>query len=96
MSGLTLAAAIAERSHLIREQARREGVAESERTYRRIVETANDGIWMLDDHLVTIFANQRLASLLGYTVPEMLGRSLFDFVFEQDSRPEGRRSATPS
>ena len=86
MSGLTLAAAIAERSHLIREQARREGVAESERTARRIVETANDGIWMLDDRLATIFANQRLASLLGYTVSEMLGRSLFDFVFEQDSR----------
>jgi PAS domain S-box-containing protein len=86
VSGLTLAAAIAERSHLIREQARREGVAESERRYRRIVETANDGIWMLDDQLVTIFANQRLASLLGYTVPEMLGRSLFEFVFEEDSR----------
>ena len=51
-------------------------------TYRRIVETANDGIWMLDDRLATIFANQRLASLLGYTVSEMLGRSLFDFVFE--------------
>jgi PAS domain S-box-containing protein len=86
VSGLTLAAAIAERSHLIREQARREGVAESERRYRRIVETANDGIWMLDDQLVTIFANQRLASLLGYAVPEMLGRSLFDFVFEEDSQ----------
>jgi PAS domain S-box-containing protein len=86
VSGLTLAAAIAERSHLMREQARREGVAESERRYRRIVETANDGIWMLDNQLVTIFANQRLASLLGYTVSEMLGRSLFDFVFEEDSR----------
>ena len=87
VSGLTLAAAIAERSNIIREQARREGVAASDRRYRRIVETANDGIWMLDYQLVTIFANQRLASLLGYTVPEMLGRSLFDFVFEEDWRP---------
>lgn len=85
VSGLTLAATIAERSHLIREQARREGVAESERKYRRIVETANDGIWMLDDRFVTFFVNQRLASLLGYTVSEMLGRSLSDFVFEEDS-----------
>ncbi len=84
VSGLTLAAAIAERSYLIREQARREGVAESERKYHRIVETANDGIWMLDERFVTIFANQRLASLLGYTVPEMLGRSLSDFVFEEE------------
>jgi PAS domain S-box-containing protein len=86
VSGLTLAAAIAEKSHLIRERAHREGVAESERKYRRIVETANDGIWMLDGHLVTIFANQRLAELLGYTVAEMDGRSLFDFLFEEDSR----------
>jgi PAS domain S-box-containing protein len=86
VSGLTLAAVIADRSHLIREQARREGVAESEQKYRRIVETANDGIWMLDDGFLTIFANQRLASLLGYAVSEMLGRSLFDFVFEEDSQ----------
>jgi sigma-B regulation protein RsbU (phosphoserine phosphatase) len=85
VSGLTLAAAIAERSHLIREQARREGVAESDRKYGRIVETANDGIWMLDERFVTIFANERLAALLGYTVSEMLGRSRFDFVFDEDS-----------
>lgn len=86
VSGLTLAAVIADRSRLIREQARCEGVAESEQKYRRIVETANDGIWMLDDSFRTIFANQRLASLLGFTVSEMLGRSLFDFVFEEDSQ----------
>jgi PAS domain S-box-containing protein len=86
VSGLTLGAAVAEKSHLMRDQAHREGVAQSDRKYRRIVETANDGIWMLDDRLITIFANQRLGSLLGYTVSEMLGRSLFDFVFEEDSQ----------
>ncbi len=85
VSGLTFAAAIAERSHLIREQARSEGAAESDRKYRRIIETANDGIWMLDHQFVTIFANPRLASLLGYTMSEMLGRSLFDFQFEEDA-----------
>jgi PAS domain S-box-containing protein len=95
VSGLTLAAAIAERSHIIREQARGEGAAESERKYRRIVETANDGIWLLDDRFVTIFANQRLASLLGYTVPEMLGRSLSDFDFEEDSRQKAANLRQP-
>jgi PAS domain S-box-containing protein len=68
-------------------------VAESDRKYRRIVETANDGIWILDDRFETIFANQRLASLLGYTVSEIVGRSLFDFVFEEDSA-KGSRPAT--
>lgn len=85
VSGLTLAASIAHGSRLMREQARREGVAQSEQKYRRIVATANDGIWMLDERLATIFANERLASLLGCTVEEMLGRSLFDFVFDEDS-----------
>ena len=86
VSGLTLAAAIAERAHSVSEQARREGGAESDRKYRRMVETANDGIWMVDDRFETIFANERLASLLGCTIAEIVGRSLFDFVFEEDRR----------
>jgi PAS domain S-box-containing protein len=85
VSGLTLAAVMGEKAHLIREQARREGAAENERKYRHIVETANEGIWMLDDRLVTIFANPRLADLLGYTVPELTGKPLSDFMFEEDS-----------
>ncbi len=85
VSGLTLAAVVAEKSYLIREQARRDGVAEGERQYHRIIETANEGIWILDDRLVTIFANQRLAALLGDAGATMVGRSLFDFVFEEDA-----------
>lgn len=88
VSGLTLAAVIAERAHLIREQARREGAAENERKYRHVVDSAHEGIWMLDDRFVTIFANPRLAYLLGYTVPEILGRSLSEFMFEEDSQQE--------
>ena len=39
--GLILAAAIAERAHLIRQQAHREGLEQNERRYRPIVETAH-------------------------------------------------------
>lgn len=52
------------------------------RRYREIVETANDGIWMLDTQLVTVFVNARLADILGYTVDGMLGRPFIDFVAE--------------
>ena len=54
-------------------------LAASERRYRLIVETAQEGIWIIDAESRTTFANTRMADLLGYTVDEMRGRSLFDF-----------------
>ena len=62
-----------------------EGLRESESHYRRILETASEGIWMFDVDSKTTFANSRIAEMLGYTVEEMLGRSLFDFM-DEDSR----------
>ncbi|MHB9129634.1 MAG: PAS domain S-box protein [Armatimonadota bacterium] len=48
--------------------------------YRRLITTAEEGIWALDvDHRVT-FVNQRLAEILGYDIDEMLGHPIFDFV----------------
>lgn len=53
---------------------------ESEEKFRRIVETANEGVWVLDAAHRTSFVNRRLADLLGYAPGEMLGRALEDFV----------------
>jgi len=61
-----------------------EALRESERHYRQILETASEGIWMFDVDSKTTFANSRIAEMLGYTVEEMLGRSLFDFMNEDD------------
>ncbi len=47
--------------------------------YRRIVETADEGIWMVDKQARTSFANPKLQQLLGYRADEMLGRSWYDF-----------------
>jgi PAS domain S-box-containing protein len=63
---------------------------EDEQRFRRIVETANEGIWEIDKDARTVFVNQRLADMLGYMVEEMLGRSAFDFLFPED-HPEGER-----
>jgi len=84
ISGIVLAAAIAERAELIREQSAREAVERSEKNYRGIVETAYEGIWKINASFETSFVNQRMAELLGYTVQEMLRKSLFDFLFESD------------
>ncbi|MEA5418241.1 EAL domain-containing protein [Spirulina sp. CCNP1310] len=52
----------------------------SEAQYRRIVETAAEGIWMLDEQDRTSFVNAQMAEMLGYTPEEMRGKSLFDFI----------------
>jgi sigma-B regulation protein RsbU (phosphoserine phosphatase) len=80
--GLIVAAAIADRAHLIRQQSHREALEHNERRYRPIVETAHEGIWMLDAESMTVFVNRRMAAMLGYSVEEMHGRPLSDFVPE--------------
>jgi diguanylate cyclase (GGDEF)-like protein/PAS domain S-box-containing protein len=62
---------------------------ESEERYRLIVELAREGICLVDSEGSTTFANHALADLLGTTVNEMLGGSLFDFVAE-DERADAR------
>ena len=58
-----------------------------ESQYRRIVETATEGIWALDADNRTTFANGKMADMLGYATQEMLGRPLFDFIAEEE-RPK--------
>ncbi|MDC8759685.1 PAS domain S-box protein, partial [Janthinobacterium fluminis] len=53
--------------------------ASSER-YRLIVQTAAEGIWMTDADGKTTFANPKMARMLGYTVQEMLGRAMQEFM----------------
>jgi PAS domain S-box-containing protein len=59
--------------------------SESPETYRRIVETANEGIWAMDSQSRITFVNRRMAELLGYEEEEMLGRQMSSFMFEEDS-----------
>lgn len=54
----------------------------SEENYRRIVETAQEGIWVLDVNGVTAYVNRRMAEMLGYDIHEMLENSLFAFMDE--------------
>ncbi|MEO5687744.1 MAG: PAS domain S-box protein [Burkholderiaceae bacterium] len=72
----------------------RQALQRSEERYRRIVQTAEEGIWMISADSVTTFVNPKMASMLGYTVDEMLGRSMYDFMDERskvDARENVRR-----
>ncbi len=62
-----------------------ESVRESEEQYRRIVETAQEGILQVDTSAHITYMNKRGADLLGYNPEEMVGRPLRDFV-DEDGR----------
>jgi PAS domain S-box-containing protein len=59
-------------------------LAQSQARFRQIVETAQEGIWHIDAEGRTVYANQHLAAMLGYRPEELLGRSAFDLVPEED------------
>lgn len=66
---------------------------QSEERYRRIVESASEGIWILDEAGRTRYVNQRMAQLLGCSAESMLDRPFFDW-FDQGSRHQGYQTLT--
>jgi PAS domain S-box-containing protein len=56
----------------------------SEARYRAFVETANEGVWAMDAGHATTFVNQRMADMLGYSVDEIIGRSVESFMLPED------------
>jgi PAS domain S-box-containing protein len=80
-----------------RERAAEEATREAEERYRLIVESTSEGIWVIDTEHGTTFANGAMASMLGCTVEEMLGRPVSEFVDdegvgESEARPTQRRT----
>jgi diguanylate cyclase (GGDEF)-like protein/PAS domain S-box-containing protein len=61
-------------------EARAAEATASERRYRRILETAQEGIWHADAVGITTYVNQQMADLLGYSVPEMVGLPVVAFL----------------
>ncbi len=56
----------------------------SEGLFRQIIESTHEGIWMADMEGVTRFANPQMARMLGCDRSEMIGHSVFEFVFPED------------
>ena len=66
-------------------EAKNRRLAESEADYRRLIETMNDGFWVIDAQGQIRFANDTLARFLGYSVSELLDKSAFDLFDEAHS-----------
>ncbi len=72
-------------SNLAARHASRAALEESEKKYRTIVNSTQEGIWVIDGDMKTTFVNMRMADMLGYSEKEMIGRPVFDFM-EESSR----------
>lgn len=57
-----------------------------ESKYTQLFEAAHEGIWAIDAENKTTLVNKRIAEMLGYTVGEMNGMSLFDFMNEEGKK----------
>jgi PAS domain S-box-containing protein len=68
---------------LVRQRAE-EALRESEEKYRRIVETATEGIVMADTEARMVFVNDRWSEIFGYSLEEAGHITIFDLVFPED------------
>ena len=55
----------------------------SEERFRRIVHSAEEGIWEIDAAARTSFVNPKMAAMLGYTIEEMLDQPLVHFMDDE-------------
>jgi PAS domain S-box-containing protein len=76
--------------HSLRHRAelREQEYRRSERRYRRLVETAGEGIWAFDSDGQTTYANSRLGEMLRVNPAELVGRPLREFLADDDDAPQ--------
>ncbi|MEO7584790.1 MAG: PAS domain S-box protein [Ferruginibacter sp.] len=61
----------------------RKKIEQSEKRYRQIVETAQEGIWLVDAANKTTFVNTKMCEILEYTQEEMIGQEIYAFMDEE-------------
>jgi PAS domain S-box-containing protein len=70
----------------VQRQLAQDDLRNAEEKYRSIVETSQEGIWVLDSQGITQYVNERMAEMLGYTIKEIFELHLFNFVAEADQK----------
>ena len=63
-----------------------ESLRASEEKYRTLLKTTSEGCWLINPELKTIEVNAALCKMLGYTQDEMLGKTPFDFVDDENRK----------
>lgn len=61
-----------------------EKMEKEEEEYRMLVEMAQEGICIDDENENIVFTNEAFTNLLGYEKEELIGKNIFDIVYEED------------
>ncbi len=61
-------------------------LAASEARYRGIIDTAQEGVWIVDADARTRYVNARLTEMVGYSADEMYERRMFEFVARRSTQ----------
>ena len=80
---------IAIRSDITKRKLAEDAIKESEIQYRSIVETAQEGILTTDKNQITNFANSRMCEMLECSTEEIIGKSVYEFISEEDKHNVG-------
>jgi len=67
-------------------------IYEAEAKFRQIVETAQEGICIVDRDLRLTYVNERFAQLSGFSVDELLGRSMFSLIAPGENADQDERN----
>lgn len=59
-------------------------IEKSEKQYRQIVETAQEGIWLIDENAKTTFVNKKMCEILEYSEDEIMGKQHFLFMADDE------------
>jgi PAS domain S-box-containing protein len=73
-------------SEILHRKQTEHSLQKSEKKYRTLIETLNEGVWQIDEQANTTFVNKHMADMLGYNLEEMMGKSLFSFMDEQGKK----------
>nr|WP_302053598.1 EAL domain-containing protein [Nocardioides panacis] len=64
---------------------------ESQERYRVIVETAQEGIWLVNPQGRTVYVNQKMADIVGHPIEELYARGVLDLLDVEDATSLSRR-----
>ncbi len=63
---------------------------ESEEKYKMLVDNIQEGIWLLNKGMKTMFVNKRMLDMFGYREQEMAGESVYDYIDEKWKKTAAR------
>jgi PAS domain S-box-containing protein len=63
-----------------------EALRKSEKRFRNLVETTSDWVWEVDENAVYTYVSPKIRDLLGYEPEEILGKTPFDLMLQEEAR----------